>query len=160
VNRQKTAGPSEEINGAWAERLGDPDLQAMLGVLAAASQIISQTEAVLRRAGADVRGNEWDLLVALSGFGPMRPSELLRRSPMSTNAPTVHAIIARLESRGLVEKRPHPRNSRGVLVSLSREGADLVGRMSPVLERKIINAFAAHFSKDELDTSAALMGRV
>ena len=132
----------------------------MLGVLAAASAITSQTEEVLRVAGADIRGNEWDLLVALASFGPMRPSELLRRSPMASTAPTVHAIIARLESRDLVEKQPHPKYSRGVLVSLSSGGVELVERMSPVLERKIINGFAGHFSEDELDTIAALMGRI
>ena len=132
----------------------------MLGVLAAASAVTSQTEEVLRGAGADIRGNEWDVLVALASFGPMRPSEVLRRSPMATNAPTVHAIIARLESRGLVEKRPHPGASRGVLVSLSSEGLELVEWMSPVLERKIINGFAGHFSEDELETIASLMGRI
>ena len=32
--------------------------------------------------------------------------------------------------------------------------------MSPVLERKIINGFAGHFSEDELDIIAELMGRI
>ncbi len=160
VGTQKTGEPTHARDGALAERLGERDVRAMLGVLAVASTIISETEEVLRGAGADVRGNEWDMLTALAIFGPMRPAELLRRSPMASNAPTVHAIIVRLESRGLVEKQPHPKDSRGVLVSLSSEGVELTKRMFPVLERKIINGFAGHYSEDELETIADLMGRI
>lgn len=132
----------------------------MLAILEAASTIVAETEATLRHSGTDLRGNEWDMLVALAIGGEMRPSELLRRAPMATNAPTVHAIIVRLASRGLVQKRPHPTDARGVMVGLTGDGAELVERMSPVLERKIINGFAGHFSDDELDTIANLIGRI
>ena len=151
---------SDPAKQALATRLHTREVRAMLGVLGAASIITSQTEETLRRSGADVRGNEWDMLVALAAGGPMRPAEMLRRAPMATNAPTVHAIIARLAARGLVEKRPHPDHSRGVLVSLTDDGTDLVERMSPVLERKIINGFAGHFSDEELEAIAELMGRI
>ena len=156
----KIRTPSNPGTEAITARLHTRDVKAMLGVLGAASIITSQTEETLRRSGAEVRGCEWDMLVALAAGGPMRPAEMLRRAPMATNAPTVHAIIARLAARGLVEKRPHPDHSRGVLVSLTSDGADLVERMSPILERKIINGFAGHFSDEELDTIADLMGRI
>lgn len=156
----KIRAPSAPGKQTLAARLHTREVAAMLGVLGAASIITSQTEETLRRSGADVRGNEWDMLVALAAGGPMRPAEMLRRAPMATNAPTVHAIIARLAARGLVEKRPHPDHSRGVLVSLTSDGADLVERMSPILERKIVNGFAGHFSDEELETIADLMARI
>ena len=156
----KIRAPSDPGKQTLAARLHTREVKAMLGVLGAATIITSQTEETLRRSGADVRGNEWDMLVALAAGGPMRPSEIVRRAPMATNAPTVHAIIARLAARGLVEKRPHPDHSRGVLVSLTSDGADLLERMSPILERKIVNGFAGHFSDEELETIADLMARI
>ena len=80
VGTKKIGEQAHARDGALAGRLGERDVRAMLGVLAVASTIISETEEVLRGAGADVRGNDWDLLVALAIFGPMRPAELLRRS--------------------------------------------------------------------------------
>ena len=160
MEQKQTGVSTDSESDVLVDRLGKRDVRAMLDVLAAASAIIIETEGVLRKAGADVRGNDWDALIALAIFGPMRPAELLRRAPMATNAPTVHAIIARLETRGLVEKQAHPESSRGVLVRLTDEGVDFVNRMFPVLERKIINGFAGHYSDDELDTISNLMGRI
>jgi DNA-binding MarR family transcriptional regulator len=79
---------------------------------------------------------------------------------MAANAPTVHAILSRLEDRGLVTRGPHPDTARGVLVSLTPEGDQAVDKLFPILEHRVISRFARHFSEDELDTIMELMGRI
>ncbi len=89
----------------------------------------------------------------------IRPTELAHRIAMSGNATTVHNNVARLEKRGLVTRSPHPNDARGVLVSITDEGRDAVNDTYPLIERKVINRFAAHFTPDELRTIANLLER-
>ena len=140
-------------------RLASPDLRAMLGVLAAATTIIASTEKALRDEGSGLRGSEWDVLAALFAYGPMRPAEILRRCWMSANAPTVHAILGRLEERNLVRRETHPEQVRGVLVSITTEGIETVERLFPILERKTINVFSGHYTEEELDIIVELAER-
>jgi DNA-binding MarR family transcriptional regulator len=142
------------------ERLARRDVRSLLSVLAAAEAITSQAERILREVGSGLRATEWDVLAALYAFGPMRPAELVRKAWMTSNAPTLHAILGRLSEDGLVQRGPHPESARGVLVSLTGEGVDTVGRLFPVIERKLINSYAGHYSDEELDTIAELMERL
>lgn len=142
------------------DRLRKSDLRALLGVLRAATSIQAQTEVALREAGSGMRGSEWDVLVTIYAGGPARPSEVARRAPLAVNAPTVHAILGRLEGRELITREPHPEQSRAVFVRLTDAGVETVERMFPILERKIINGFSGHFSADELDQVAELMKRL
>lgn len=142
------------------ERLSQPDLRAMLGTLRAAALTTSTAEAALREAGSGLRASEWDLLVALYAFGPARPAELTRSSWLSVNAPTVHAILGRLEGRELITRTAHPESARGVLVQITDAGANEVEQLFPTIERKLVNAWAGHFSQQELEEIARLMERI
>ena len=132
----------------------------MLGTLRAAAMTISATEAALRDAGSALRASEWDLLVTLYAFGPARPSELTRNARLSVNAPTVHAILGRLEGRELITRTAHPESTRGVLVHITDAGVVEVEELYPTLERKLVNAWAGHFVAEELETIAELTERI
>jgi DNA-binding MarR family transcriptional regulator len=75
---------------------------------------------------------ESHLLVYLRSYGPCPIGELhrvfgLRRS-------TLTSMLDRLEERALIARRPHPRDRRSVLVSLSRSGRRLAERIQLDLE--------------------------
>jgi DNA-binding MarR family transcriptional regulator len=136
------------------------DIRAMLGVLAAATAITAQAESALRRAGSGMRASEWDVLVTLHTYGAMRPAEVVRQAAMAVNAPTVHAILGRLEGRGLITREAHPEQLRAVLVTLTDAGSQAVDSLFPILERKVINGFSGHYSEHELDQIVELMERL
>ncbi len=60
-------------------------------------------------------------LVTVEECGPLRLSELARREAVS--APTMSRVLAALDEHGLVVRTPDPQDARGVLVTLSPEGA-------------------------------------
>jgi len=152
--------PSHSLEGELnEERFAGYDLRALLSVLTAATQITADGDAVLRRAGAGMRLAEFDILAFVYVAGSIRPSEIQNRVSLSASAPTIHAIISRLEKRGLVKRSPHPDDARGVLVNITDEGREAIHRTFPLIERKVINRFAAHFSAEELLTIAGLLER-
>ena len=141
------------------ERFEGSDLRALFAVLTAATRIVADGDAVLRRQGADIRLVEFDVLAFVYVAGAMRPSEILRRAALSASPPTVHNIIGRLERRGLVERSPHPDDARGVLVSITDAGRALMERDYPLIERYVIDRFASQYSAEELLTIAGLLER-
>ena len=152
--------PSQALDGRLdAERFQEFDLRALISVLKAANRIELDGDAVLRQAGAGFRLAEFDVLAFIYVLGPVRPSVLQNEVAMSASAPTIHAIITRLEKRGLVERSPHPEDARGVLVSITDDGRAAVDATFPLIERKVINRFAGHFSAEELITIAGLLER-
>lgn len=75
-------------------------------------------------------------LAAVDQAGPdgTRPSALAELLGVSRAAATT--FIQRLEARGLVETTPHPDDDRGVRVSLTRRGLDVLVRLGQ-LERRL-----------------------
>ena len=140
-------------------RFDQYDLRALFSVLRAATTIEADGDEALRRAGAGLRLAEFDVLAFIYATESIRPTDLTHRCAMSGNATTVHNIVARLEMRGLVTRNPHPNDARGVLVSITDNGREAVNATFPLIERKVINRFAAHFTPDELRTIANLLER-
>lgn len=143
-----------------AERVGQADLRALLAVLSAASQLQMRGQADLRRMGSPLKIHEFDVLVALTVHGPLRPSEITRRASLAPNPTTASSIITRLEKRGLVSREPHPEVGGGVLVTITDAGSDVLGNLFGEVERKVVGWFGGHFSADELTTIAELLERI
>ena len=141
-------------------RFARSDLGALIGVVKAATTIAAELESELRESGVGLRANEFDALVFLTAQGPMRPSELIRLSALCASAATLHAVLSRLEDRGLVERGPHPDHERGVLYGVTAEGAATIESVWPAVERHIVNRFAGHFSAEELAQLVHLTGRI
>jgi DNA-binding MarR family transcriptional regulator len=151
---------SHVLDGVLSEeRFESYDLRALLSVLRAATRIEADGDAELRREGVDFRLAEFDILAFVYVAGSIRPSEVIQQGSLSISPPTVHNIIKRLEKRGLVERTPHPDDSRGVLVSITDAGRAAIQVTFPIVERKVINRFASHFSAEELLTIAGLLER-
>lgn len=60
-------------------------------------------------------------LVTIEQHGPLRLSELARREAVT--APTMSRVLTALDERGFVVRTPDPQDARGVLITLSDEGA-------------------------------------
>ena len=109
-----------------------PDLDASpMGVFGRISVLSRLVERSLgenfRRFG--LNGGEFDVLAALRRSGePYRltPTELFRSTMISSAAMTNR--LDRLEERGLVERSPDPDDRRGVRITLTEKGLELVNR--------------------------------
>jgi DNA-binding MarR family transcriptional regulator len=143
-----------------AERLKRPDLRALLAVLSAASQTSSHGDADLRRVDSPLRISEFDMLVAIGVYGPLRPSEVSRKASLAPTATTVSTILGRLEKRGLITREPHPTIGGGVMVAATPEGLEMLEELYPEVERKVISWFGAHFSDTELAILAEMLERI
>lgn len=60
-------------------------------------------------------------LVTVEQHGPLRLSELARREAVT--APTMSRVLTALDEQGFVVRTPDPQDARGVLITLSDEGA-------------------------------------
>ena len=65
------------------------DLVAFLNLLRAATGIIGDTEKVLRDNDSELTAKEWDVLAFVATDGPLRPSELLRRTALTSSPQTL-----------------------------------------------------------------------
>ena len=76
------------------------------------------------RAGTDLSLGQWAALRTLESHGPMTPGELAAHEKVTP--PSMTRVLAVLEERGLVSRRPHPTDGRQVLVELTGAGRDLL----------------------------------
>ncbi|MFD1544934.1 MarR family winged helix-turn-helix transcriptional regulator [Nonomuraea guangzhouensis] len=68
-------------------------------------------------------------------------------------------LVDRTERNGLVQRKPDPQDSRAVRVALTRQGAKLADEFYAETCRRV-EQLTAGFAPAELDTLAALLGRV
>ena len=133
--------------------------QAFLGTLRVATELTTEVDRHLRRKGAGIKASDWDILALLAIIGPLRPSELVRRSSLSGNANTVTTILNRLEEKGYIGRQPHPEDSRGVMVSITVTGREFFDDLFPVIFNKVVRSFEAELSEQELEMLAEIWSR-
>ncbi|GAB3274956.1 MarR family transcriptional regulator [Microbacterium sp. MEC084] len=110
---------------AWSRRLPDLDLtplDVMSRLRRAANRLAKLRAEVFR--GAGLAAWEFDVLAALRREEPpheLTPMQLVGATMIGSAAMTHR--IDKLVERGLVERRPNPRDGRGVLVRLCPEGS-------------------------------------
>jgi DNA-binding MarR family transcriptional regulator len=64
------------------------------------------------------------VLHTLARGGPMRLTDLLKTEQLKQ--PALTSLVARLEQDGLIKRRPDPTDGRAMLLSLTREGRQIV----------------------------------
>jgi DNA-binding MarR family transcriptional regulator len=113
--------------------------------------VIVRTARRLRQeAGDDLSPSSAAALATIERRGPLAPSELAELERVKR--PTITRVLARLEEAGLVERTGDPADGRAFLVSITREGSELLRR---IRTRK--NAYLARrLSKLDPDDLAAL----
>lgn len=120
----------DRILEQWGRERPDLDASPMgvFGRISVLSRLVERSLGeTFRRFG--LNGGEFDVLAALRRSGkPYRltPTELFRSTMISSAAMTNR--LDRLEERGLVERSPDPSDRRGVHITLTEKGLELVNR--------------------------------
>ena len=78
----------------------------------------------LRPASGELAIGHFSVLSTLERFGPQRPSDLARIELFSQ--PAVTRVVAALEERRLVVRRPSPEDARSSLVEITGDGRQLL----------------------------------
>lgn len=118
----------DRIVEAWRRERPDLDCDS-LAVLSRVSRLAQHLDRARKRefAGHGLSGYEFDVLAALRRAGApyeLSPGELVALTLVGSATTTNR--IDRLEARGLVRRRPDPRDGRGVRVQLTSTGRDRV----------------------------------
>jgi len=118
----------DRILEQWAEERPDLDASPMrvFGRLSRAERMLDRSLSETFKRFGLVRG-EFDVLATLrrnGGAYSLTPTELYRSTMLSSGAMTNR--LDRLEERGLVRRSPDPGDRRGVLITLTEEGLDLI----------------------------------
>lgn len=116
------------LQEAWRRERPDIDTEGM-AILGRARRITllarGPIEAIFTRLGCD--SGEFDVLASLRRAGSpyrLRPTELYESLMISSGGLTDR--IQRLESRGLIARRPSTGDKRSIMVELTRKGSQLV----------------------------------
>ena len=105
----------------------DPAPMALLGRLSELSQLISRDHLLPFFTAHGLQPGEFDLLATLRRAGEpyaLMPTALYEAAMISSGGMT--SRIDRLEKAGLIERRKHPSDRRGVLVALTDAGFALI----------------------------------
>ena len=129
----------DQLVAAWRKQRPDLDVEPLL-VLSRVSRLARHLDIARRGAFAshDLESWEFDVLSALRRAGPpfqLTPGALLRATLVTSG--TMTNRIDRLAQAGLVRREPDPRDRRGVLVTLSERGREVVdAALTDLLDRE------------------------
>ncbi|MGK5636904.1 MarR family winged helix-turn-helix transcriptional regulator [Streptomyces sp. URMC 126] len=129
----------------WAAQRPDLDVSPM-AVIGRLSRIQRAVSAELRKtfAAHGLDSASFDVLATLRRSAPphrLTPTELMKSGMVTSGA--ISQRLDRLEERGLVVRTPDETDGRGVRVSLTDEGRELVDRVLPehlATERRLLGA--------------------
>lgn len=111
----------------WEQTFGAADAMAAVTSIMRAQQILlACLDGVLRPHGLTFARYEALVLLEFSRTGAL-PLRVIGQRLM-VHPTSVTNTISRLESQGLVTRRPNPRDGRGVLAEVTQAGRDVVGR--------------------------------
>lgn len=121
------------IQGQWALERPDIDTSPM-GVIGRISRISRYIDRLLQEnfSKFDLNGGEFDVLASLRRAGSpyqLAPTELFHALMLSSGAMTNR--VDRLEQAGLIRRNRNPDDRRGILVSLTEKGLELIDKVYP-----------------------------
>ena len=89
--------------------------------------IVRTARRLRQEAGGELTPSTAAALATIERRGPLTPSDLAGLERVKR--PTITRVVARLEEGGLVERTGDPADGRGSLVSITREGSELLRRI-------------------------------
>jgi DNA-binding MarR family transcriptional regulator len=101
------------------------------------------------------------VLVRLDRGGPTTAAELARAEQISPQS--MGATLGGLEARGLVERRPDPRDGRRIVLSVSEAGLQVLHNKLDARTEQLAQALSKGFTRTELAqlmTAAPLLERL
>ena len=119
----------------WADAA--PGMAAVTSIMRAQQIVLGRVEQVLRPLGLTFARYELLMLLAFSRQGSLPVSKASAR--LQVHPTSVTNAVDRLEAAGLVARRPHPTDGRGVLVEISEEGRALALRATDLLNREVFS---------------------
>lgn len=116
----------------WQRELPQLDTRAMqlVGQLGTVAQLMARDWLNPLFAEHGLQPGEFDVLATLRRSGApyaLTPTALYEAAMLSSGGMTNR--IDRLETAGLIERRKHPTDRRGVLVALTSEGRELIDKL-------------------------------
>ena len=123
---------------------------------------LASTRAMDRDAEATGRllFSEHHILATLNAGSPdgIRPTDLAEQTGLTKSGLT--RAIDRLETGGLIERRPCPGDGRGQLIVMTAQGSRVLKRAAPEHFRSIARNFADHLTDREVEVIATALERV
>ncbi|SHM11320.1 MarR family winged helix-turn-helix transcriptional regulator [Phytopseudomonas punonensis] len=146
----------------WREQRPDVDgfAMAVIGRLGELSQVISRDHLLPFFASHGLQAGEFDVLATLRRSGEpyaLMPTALYESAMISSGGMT--SRIDRLEKAGLIERRKHPSDRRGILVALTAAGFELIDSMLAAHVANLQGVLAA-LSDEEKQQLYALTGKL
>lgn len=149
---------TDELLDAWQRERPDLDV-APLAVLSRVTRLARHLDRERRAAFAEhgLETYEFDVLTALRRAGPpyeLTPGQLVRETLVGSG--TMTNRLDRLETRGLIDRRPDPEDGRARRIRLSDQGRDRADAAIAALlerERRLLGGLSEH----SRDTLAALL---
>lgn len=89
--------------------------------------IVRTARRLRQEAGGELSPSAAAALATIERRGPLAPSELAELERVKR--PTITRVVARLEEAGLVQRTGDPADGRASLVSITREGTELLRRI-------------------------------
>jgi DNA-binding MarR family transcriptional regulator len=89
--------------------------------------IVRTARRLRQEAGGELTPSSAAALATIERHGPLAPSELAELERVKR--PTITRVVARLEEAGLVERTGDPGDGRAFVVSITREGSELLRRI-------------------------------
>jgi DNA-binding MarR family transcriptional regulator len=124
--------PIERAADSWAERWGEhPPMAAITSVMRAQQILLAGADAVLKPYGLTFARYEALVLLTFSRTGQLPLSKIGER--LMVHPTSVTNTIDRLQAAGFVDRRPNPRDGRGVLAVITETGRDVVERATAQL---------------------------
>jgi len=126
--------PIERAGELWEERFGPAEaMRAATSIMRAQQLLIGRFDAVLKPHALTFARYEALVLLHFSRSGALPLSMIGRR--LMVHPTSVTNSIDRLVSQGLVERKPNPRDGRGVLAAITSAGRELVATATDDLMR-------------------------
>lgn len=146
----------------WQQQRPDLDgfSMAVIGRLGELSQVVSRDHLLPFFAAHGLQAGEFDLLATLRRSGEpyaLMPTALYESAMISSGGMT--SRIDRLEKAGLIERRRHPSDRRGILVALTTAGFELIDSMLSAHVDNLQRVLAA-LSDEEKQQLHALTGKL
>ncbi|KAA3644768.1 MAG: MarR family transcriptional regulator [Chloroflexi bacterium] len=121
------------VQAQWAQEKPGFDTSP-IGVIGRISRISRHLDQALQKnySKFDLNGGEFDVLASLRRSGhpyQLTPTELFNSLMLSSGAMTNR--LDRLEDAGLIKRNPNPTDRRGLLVTLTEQGIEVMDRAYP-----------------------------
>jgi DNA-binding MarR family transcriptional regulator len=117
--------PIDEAARQWGRRWDAvPAMHAVTSLMRVQQLVIARLDAILKPHGLTFARYEALVLLVFSSRGSLPLGKMGER--LQVHPTSVTSIVHRLESSGLVVRRPHPEDGRAVLAEITDTGRSLV----------------------------------